>query len=247
MRIGILGAGSIGSILARRFSRVGHDVSVANSRSPETVNPDALSTGATAVWAADVTRDADVVIVSVNFGQLTGVADLVFSAPAGAVIIDTSNYFPHRDGVIEGLGAGQTESLWVQEKFRRPIVKAWNTIATPSFAEKATTPGTPGRVALPVVADDDAHRMVGMTLVDETGFDAFDAGVIGDSWRQQPGTPAYTTDLVAEDLPAALATADARSAARRRDLMIEILMERAETDGQWPTPDFQLTLNRLLF
>jgi predicted dinucleotide-binding enzyme len=247
MRIGIIGAGSIGTILARRLARVGHVVSVANSRAPETVNAAALSTGATAVWAAEAITDAEVVIASVNMGQIPSVADLVSEAPAEAVIIDTSNYFPFRDGVIDGLGDGQTESLWVQEQYRRPLMKAWNTITTASFADKATEPGAPGRIALPVVADDDAQRAIGMTLVEQTGFDAFDAGVIADSWRQQPGTPAYTTDLTADQLPAALAKADAPAAARRRDLMIQILDERTEAEGRMPGPAFQLALTRTLF
>lgn len=247
MRIGIIGAGSIGTILARRLARAGHEVSVANSRAPETVNTAALTTGATAVWAADTTTDADVVIVSVNMGKIPDVAALVSKAPAGAVVLDTSNYFPFRDGVIEGLGDGQTESLWVQEQYGRPIVKAWNTITTASFASKAMERGTPGRIALPVVADDDAHRAIGMSLVEQTGFDAFDAGVIADSWRQQPGTPAYTTDLTADQLPGALAKADARAAARRRELMIQILDERTEAEGTFPGPDFLLALTRVLF
>ncbi len=247
MQIGIIGAGSIGTILARRLARAGHDVSVANSRAPETVNAAALSTGATAVWAADAAAAAGVVIVSVNLGQIPSVADLVAAAPADAVIIDTSNYFPHREGVIEGLGQGQTESLWVQRQYRRPLVKAWNTITTASFADRATEPGTLGRIALPVAADDDRQRAVGMELVEQTGFTAFDAGVIADSWRQQPGTPAYTTDLTVEELPAALAKADAHAAARRRDLMIQIYDERTQTEGSLPGPDFQLALTRALF
>lgn len=247
MRIGIIGAGSIGTILARRLSRAGHEVSVANSRAPETIRADALSTGATAVWAADVTAGADVVIVSVNLGQVPVVSDLVFEAPASAVIMDTSNYFPGRDGAIDGLGDGQNESAWVQQQYRRPIVKAWNNIMETSFAGKATEPGAAGRIALPVAADDDAQRAVGMALVEQTGFDAFDAGGIADSWRQQPATPVYTTDLTADQLPAALARADARSAARRRELLMKIIEERIESEGRMPDPASHLALARALF
>jgi predicted dinucleotide-binding enzyme len=135
----------------------------------------------------------------------------------------------------------------VQEQYRRPIVKAWNTITTASFANKATEPGTPGRIALPVAADGDAQRVIGMALVEQTGFDAFDAGVMAGSWRQHPGTPAYTTDLTIDQLPDALAKADARAAARRRELMIKILDERTETEGALPGPASQLALTRTLF
>jgi predicted dinucleotide-binding enzyme len=247
MKIGIIGAGNIGRILAERLSRHGHDVSIANSRAPETVDASALSTGATAVWAADASVGADVVIVSVNFGQIPGMADLIAKAPADAVIIDTSNYFPLRDGVIEAVEAGQVESEWVQERYGRPIVKAWNTITTASFRDKATPVGSPDRIALPIVADDDADRAVGMRLVEETGFAAFDAGVIADSWRQQPGSPVYTTDLTAEELPAALDRAQRDRSALRRDLMMKVYLERIDADGHEPDPARQLALTRAMF
>ncbi|MET7297231.1 NAD(P)-binding domain-containing protein [Streptomyces griseoloalbus] len=246
MKIGILGAGNIGSTLAERLSTAGHKVSIANSRDPKTVDPAALSTGATAVWAADVPAGADVVIVSIGFGQIPAVATLVSQAPAGATIIDTSNYFPHRDGRIEAIENGQVESLWVQEHFQRPVVKAWNAITTRSFDDKASRPGSPGRIALPVAADDDTQRATAMALVDETGFDAFDAGVLADSWRQQPGTPAYTTDLTIDQLPAALAKADARRSPRRRDLMMEIIADRIEAEGELDH-DRLITMVRALF
>lgn len=247
MKIGIIGAGNIGRILAERLARAGHDVAIANSRAPETVDDSALSTGATAVWAADVTKGADVVIASVNFGQLPGIGDIIANAPADAVIIDTSNYFPIRDGRIEAVENGQVESEWVQDRYRRPIVKAWNTITTASFRDKAYSTDTANRIALPIVADDDAQRALGMKLVEETGFDAFDAGKIADSWRQQPGSPVYTNDLTAEELPAALARAQRERSPLRRDLMMKVYQERIEADGKEPDPDRQLTLTRALF
>jgi predicted dinucleotide-binding enzyme len=247
MKIGIIGAGNIGRILAERLSRSGHEVSIANSRAPETVDASALSTGAAAVWASEAAKDAEVVIVSVNFGQIPDIGGLVANAPADAVIIDTSNYFPLRDGVIDAVENGQVESEWVQEQYGRPIVKAWNTITTASFRDKAYVADPASRIALPIVADDEAQRAVGMRLVEETGFDAYDAGVIADSWRQQPGTPVYTNDLTAQELPAALARAQRDRSALRRDLMMQVYQERVEADGKEPDPDRQLALTRALF
>ncbi|MFJ4254662.1 NADPH-dependent F420 reductase [Microbacterium sp. NPDC090003] len=247
MKIGIIGAGNIGRILAERLAREGHEVSIANSRGPETVDASALSTGATAVWAADATNGADVVIVSVNFGQLPTVAGLVAEAPENAVIVDTSNYFPLRDGEVEGFEDGQVESEWVQKLYGRPIVKAWNTITTASFRDKAYAKDPATRIALPIAADDDTQRAVGMGLVEETGFDVFDAGVIADTWRQQPGTPVYTNDLTADELPAALDRAQRDRSRLRRDLMMKVYLERIEADGKEPDPERQLALTRAIF
>jgi predicted dinucleotide-binding enzyme len=247
MRVGIIGAGNIGRILAERLARVGHDVFIANSRGPETVDASALSTGATAVWAADAAKDADVVIVSVNFGQLPDIAGLIGAAPEDAVIMDTSNYFPLRDGTISAVEDGRVESEWVQEQYGRPIVKAWNTITTASFRDKAYSSDPAARIALPIAANDASQRDIGMRLVEETGFDAFDAGVIADSWRQQPGTPVYTNDLTAAELPVALERAQRDRSALRRDLMMKIYLERLEADGHEPDPDRQLALTRAIF
>lgn len=246
MKIGIIGAGAIGTTLAQRLSRAGHDVAIANSRAPETIDPATLSTGARADWAAEVTQDADVIIVAVNLLQVPDVAPLVREAPAGAVVIDTSNYYPARDASIPALENGQPESLWVADHYGRPVVKAWNAILALSFAGKATDPGTPGRIAIPVSADDATHRTTAMTLVEDTGFDAIDAGVLADSWRQQPGTPAYCTDLTAAELPAALAAADARRSARRRDLVWDVISERAEAEGTL-SRDYIVALNRAIY
>lgn len=247
MKIGIIGAGNIGRILAERLARAGHDVSIANSRAPETVDAAALSTGARAVWAADTTKEANVVIVSVNYGQLPGVAAVVSGAPENAVIIDTSNYFPLRDGEVEGFEDGQIESDWVQKLYGRPIVKAWNNITTASFRDKAYSTDPATRIGLPVAADDDAQRAVGMRLVEETGFDAYDAGGIAESWRQQPGSPVYTNDLTADELPAALARARQDRSPVRRDLMMKIYLERIDADGKEPDPERQLALTRAIF
>jgi hypothetical protein len=90
----------------------------------------------------------------------------------------------------------------------RADLQAWNTIFSRSLALKPSAPGTPERIALPVAGDDAAAKAVVMGLVDDTGFDAVDAGSLAESWRMQPGTPAYCTDLDAAALRAALARAD---------------------------------------
>src|SRR4051794_14307917 len=216
MRIGILGTGHIGKTLALKLSAAGHDVKVANSRGPETIGADVLASGARAVPAAEGVEGVDVVILSIPLNRLPAAAPLVANLPAETVVIDTSNYYPARDGRIDTIEAGQVESLWVAEQLGRPVVKAWNSIGSDSFAKKGTPAGSPGRIALPVAADRERDRKVGMALVEDTGFDAFDAGTLAESWRQQPGAPCYCTDLTREEMPAALAAAERARLPKRR-------------------------------
>ncbi|OUE09132.1 2-hydroxy-3-oxopropionate reductase [Clavibacter michiganensis] len=246
MKIGIIGAGMIGTTLAQRLATAGHDVAIANSRGPETIDPAATSTGARAVEAADVADGVDVVIVSVPISRVPDIASLVQAAPDSAVVIDTSNYYPLRDGRIQELEDGRVESLWVCEHYGRPVVKAWNAITAQSFAEHASAPGDRDRISIPVAGDDDAAKATAMSLVGATGFVAFDAGPLARSWRQQPGTPAYCTDRTAEELPEALAKADAARSPKRRDLAIAAVTERAEAEGS-VSAEYLVRLNRAIY
>jgi len=246
MKIGIIGAGMIGTTLAQRLATAGHDVEIANSRGPETIDPAATSTGARAVEAEDVTADVDVVIVSVPISRVPDIASLVQAAPDSAVVIDTSNYYPLRDGRIPELEDGRVESLWVSAHYARPVVKAWNAITSQSFTAHASEPRDHNRIAIPVAGDDDAAKATAMSLVEATGFVAFDAGPLAESWRQQPGTPAYCTDRTAEELPDALAKADAARSPKRRDLAIAAVTERAEAEGS-VSAEYLVRLNRAIY
>ena len=249
MRIGVLGAGSIGGTVTRRLSESGHTVKVANSRGPETIDPGLLLFGATAVDASDVALDVDIFITSIPFSRIPTIASLVHDLPGDSVVIDTSNYYPSRDGGIAAVDDGQVESAWVEQVLGRPVVKAWNAITSQSFAGKAMSAGAPGRIAIPVAADHEGDRRLAMSLVDETGFDPFDAGPIAESWRQQPASPAYCTDLSLDQMPAALAAADQQRSPRRRDLAMAVIVERTkgfsdmgEDFGEW-----LVQLNRAIY
>jgi hypothetical protein len=247
LNIGILGAGSIGKLLARKLAQSGHNVKVANSRGPETIEAETLQFGARAVEATEAVKDVDVVILSIPFQRILDVASLVAGLPDETVIIDTGNYYPFRDTKIGPIEAGQVESVWVAEQLRRPIAKAWNSIVADSLARKGTTKGTPNRIALPVAADQETDRQVTMALVEDTGFDGFDAGTLADSWRQQPGSPSYCTNLTAEELPAALASAEAARLPKRRDLAIEAIQERAGDSTTNLDAEYLVRLTRALF
>ncbi|MBS9376576.1 NADPH-dependent F420 reductase [Rhodococcus sp. B50] len=244
MKIGVIGTGAIGAHLARIFSAGGHEVAVANSRGPETIDADVLEFGAQAATAADAVQGKDVVILSVPFFKVPEVAGLFTSVPEETVVIDTTNYAPFRawNVPIEGLGQGQVESLWVAEQLGRPVVKAWNAVLEGTLKTKGVPAGTPGRIALPVAADSDEARRVAMRLVDESGFDPFDAGKLADSWRQQPATPAYCTELSLDELGPALQAADREQTPGIRDRQLEYLAGLPSL----PALDDMVELNRSL-
>jgi 8-hydroxy-5-deazaflavin:NADPH oxidoreductase len=209
MKIGIIGAGNIGGNLARRFTALGHEVSVANSRGPETLASLAQETGATAVSVAEAVRDKDLIVVTIPEKNIPDLpAGLFNGVGADVVVIDTGNYYPQqRDGRIDDIENGLPESRWVERQLGRPVIKAFNNIYAQHLLERGQPQGTPGRIALPVAGDDPKAKAIVLRLVDELGFDGVDAGGLDESWRQQPGTPVYGTDHDAEGVRRALSEA----------------------------------------
>ena len=215
MDIGIIGAGHIGSTLARDLTKLGHRVAVANSRGPASLATLASETGATAATVEQAARAADVVIVTVPEKAVPRLPRDVLAA-SSAVVVDTGNYYPSRDGRIAEIEDGLAESVWVARVLGVPVVKALNNLVAPSLATRGVPAGTPGRIALSVAGDDPRAKAVVLGLIDALGFDGLDAGSLADSWRQQPGSPAYCRDLDADGLRTALAQADAGQVARYR-------------------------------
>jgi predicted dinucleotide-binding enzyme len=208
MKIGIIGAGNIGGTLTRRLTALGHDVSVANSRGPETLAVLAQETCAHAVTVTEAVQGAQLVVVTIPEKNIPQLPPDLLAAAAADVVVDTGNYYPrHRDGRIDPIEEGLTESGWVAQQLGRPVTKAFNNIYAQHLLERGRPAGTPGRIALPVAGDDAAAKALVLRLVDELGFDGVDAGGLNESWRQQPGTPVYATDLDAAGVRRALAEA----------------------------------------
>jgi predicted dinucleotide-binding enzyme len=197
MKIGIIGAGQIGGTLTRRLAQLGHEVFVANSRGPASLAELAKETGAKPVTAAEAVRAGKVVVVTVPEARVRDLPKNLFSGvPADVVVIDTGNYYPReRDGRIDEIEAGMTESRWVEHQLGRPVVKAFNNIYAEHLLKLGRPAGTPGRIALPVAGDDARAKEVVLALINELGFDGVDTGGLDDSWRQQPGTPVYASDF----------------------------------------------------
>jgi predicted dinucleotide-binding enzyme len=247
MKIGIIGVGHIGKTLALTLAAAGHDVHVANSRGPEKINADVLARGAKAVTVQQAVKDKDVIILSIPLNRIPEIAPLMADVPGETIVIDTSNYYPFRDSSIDTIESGQVESLWVVEQLGRPVAKAWNAIGSASFAEKGKPAGSHDRIAIPIAADRDIDRTVTMALVDATGFDAFDAGSLADSWRQQPGAPVYCTDLTLNEIPSALAAAEKHRLPKRRDIAVAAMQERLGDATTNPDADYAVRLGRVLF
>ena len=209
MKIGIIGAGQIGGTLTRRLTQLGHKVSVANSRGPDSLSDLAAETGARAVSVPDAVRGADLVVVTIPEMKIPSLPRGLFATTDKAVVVvDTGNYYPQQlDGRIEAIEAGLPESRWVEQQLGRPVVKAFNNIYARHLLELGRPAGSPGRIALPVAGDDEAAKSVVLRLIDELGFDGVDAGGLDESWRQQPGSPVYTKDFDAEGVRRALSQA----------------------------------------
>lgn len=207
MRIGIIGAGHIGGTLTRRLRTLGHDVAVANSRGPASLADLAAETGARAVTMEEAVRGRELVIVTIPLRAVAELPRGLFDTVGDAVIVDTGNYYPQRDGRIEEIEGGMTESGWTARQIGRPVVKAFNTVPAQDLMERGLPPGEAGRIAVPVAGDDARAKEVVVSLAESLGFDGVDAGPLDESWRQQPGTPVYGANLGADAARAALAQA----------------------------------------
>jgi predicted dinucleotide-binding enzyme len=209
MKIGIIGAGQIGATLARRLTAVGHDVSIANSRGPASLTDLAREIGGRAVTVEQAARAGDVVVVTIPMKNIPALpAGLFEGVPDNVVVVDTGNYYPQqRDGRINAIEEGTTESRWVSDQLGRSVVKAFNNIYARHLLERGKPRGATGRIALPVAGDDQRAKEIVIKLLDQLGFDGVDSGGLDDSWRQQPDTPVYGTDLDAAGVRKALAEA----------------------------------------
>jgi predicted dinucleotide-binding enzyme len=200
----------MGGILARHLARRGHHVSISNSRGPESLTALAAGIGATPVSVVDAAQTGEIVILAIPTKAVANLPrELFANAPGSAVVIDIGNYHPEvRDGRIDAIDRGMLDSQWVAQQIGHLVIKAFNNILAKSLLEKGVPRGTKGRIALPVAGDSLDARATVFRLVDDLGFDPVDGGNLDNSWRQQPGTPAYCRDLEAAALHRALTEAD---------------------------------------
>ena len=226
MKIGFIGAGKIGATLIRQYSKAGHRVKMTNSSGIEKLSDLALETGASGVTLSEAVIDVDVVVLAIPLIEIPKLPKQLFeNTSTSTVIIDTGNYYPFRDGRVEDIEKGMPESVWVSNQIQRPVIKAYNSINAGSLACAGLSKGDPLRLALPVAGDDEQSKNLVSTLVDNSGFDTLDSGMLQDSWRQQPGSPVYCTDLNLIQLKKSIVKAQRELLPGRRELGLSFIMQ----------------------
>ncbi|MGA1837254.1 NADPH-dependent F420 reductase [Herbiconiux sp. 11R-BC] len=211
--IGFIGAGHIGSQLARLAVAHGYQVVLSNSRGPETLSELVAELGpqATAATPAQAAAAGDLVVVTVPFKNYL---EVPAEPLAGKVVVDTNNYYWERDGRITPL---EEETTTVSELLQAhlptsKVVKGVNNIMAADLTTDGSPAGTPDRRALPIAGDDTDAKTLVTALFDEFGFDAVDAGPLAEGWRFQRDTPAYVTKMTAPEVVEKLAAAQRHAA-----------------------------------
>ncbi|MNW24041.1 NADP oxidoreductase coenzyme F420-dependent [compost metagenome] len=227
MRFGIIGSGPIGSNIAKKLVDNGHDVKIADARGIERLEGKNLT--GTPVIVEDVIKNIDVLITSIPFHALPSIRHIIDKVGEEVVVVDTSNYYPQMSGKIEEVENGMVESVWVSKHLGRPIIKAFNNLLAYTLEHHGTPEGTHERIALAIAGDDLSHKQIIMDVANVLGFDAVDSGSLSSSWRQQPGTPAYCTELTKEELTLALTKAKKEKAPFLRDKVMEQLISSGGT------------------
>jgi len=221
MRFGIIGAGTIGSIISKKLVKTGHEVKIADARGIGHL--EGKDFAGTPVPVENVIKDIDVLIISLPLQALPSIRNIIEQVKEEVVIVDTSNYYPSRDDKIVEIENGMVEGVWVSNQLGRHIIKAFNNILAHTLENDGTPEGTSGRIAIAIAGNDEAQKQVIMSVVNQLGFDTVDTGSLNDSWRQQPGTPAYCTKLTKEELTKALKKANKEKAPYLRDKVMEKL------------------------
>jgi 8-hydroxy-5-deazaflavin:NADPH oxidoreductase len=229
MKIGIIGTGALGGTIAKKLVAAGHKVKVANAMPMNELRVTAAQLGVAPASINDVVRDVEIIVISIPTNAIPHLPENLFAGvPDDVIVIDTTNYYPYRDGNMENGFVEKLESVWVSQQLGRPVVKAFNNLLSYTLENRAKPKGDSGRIAMAISGDDEKAKAIISRLVNEIGFDTLDAGSLSESWRHQPGMPSYCTELNATELKRALADNEniRERAAKLRDLTTDNLMTR---------------------
>jgi predicted dinucleotide-binding enzyme len=242
--LGVIGSGAIGSGVARLAVAAGIDVVLSNSRGPQTLTDLVADLGerARAGTVAEAAAAGDAVLLAI---PLKAVLTLPPDLLAGKLVLDTSNYYPGRDGQIAELDSDEltTSQLVQRHLVGARVVKAFNSIGANQLTTRGRPAGDADRSALPIAGDDDAAKREATELLDRLGFDAVDTGGTADSWRSEPNTPVYVMPYLGslpenasgQEIAAFFANSPGAPvpADRVRDLIATAV--RGKAGGEWPS------------
>ncbi|MDN3481254.1 NAD(P)-binding domain-containing protein [Arthrobacter sp. APC 3897] len=198
--LGIIGSGNIGSAVARLAVAAGMNVVIANSRGPETLAELVAELGpqAQAGTVEDAAKLGDAVVLSIPLSAVSGLPEGLL---AGKTVLDTSNYYPSRDGRIAQLDDSTVTTSELVQSLLPGVqyVKAFNNILAHHIPLLARPSGADDRSALPVASDDPAAKAEAAALIEALGYDVVDAGALVDSWRFEPDSAGYTRLYLADE------------------------------------------------
>jgi 8-hydroxy-5-deazaflavin:NADPH oxidoreductase len=202
MRIGIIGAGMIGSTVGKLWVDAGHEVRFA-SRHPADLKPlvNKLGPKASSATPADAAKFGEVVMLTVPLAAVPALAAELSDALAGKVVLDTGNAYEKRDGdaAHQATAHAGGSAAWAAAMFPRSRwVKAFNTVYFKTLEKEAHRKGD--GVGIPLASDDAGAMKIAAQLVRDAGFDPVPLGALAEGAKVEPGTPPYNTGMSGTEL-----------------------------------------------